>query len=154
MASYLVMTPSGGANEPDSARIIRDGFSFWDFVFPLFWMLWHRMWLYALGFFLLVAFIGALAEDLGAPVAILLTQTALSVVIGLESGNLRAAYLRFRGWQMVSVLTAENLDQAEEIYFSTVEKPQTPPRPAAGPLPALKPAGGPALGLFDYGKGY
>lgn len=154
MASYLVMTPPGGADEPDSARFIRDGFSFWAFVFPLFWMLWHRMWLYALLLFLVIAFIGAFAEDLRAPGAIAIAQFALSLLVGLESGTIREAHLRSKGWALRAAFTAESLDQAEEIYFSSASWPSPRPAPAAGFTPARGPADAPALGLFDYGKGY
>lgn len=154
MASYTVMTPPGGNGEPDSARFIRDGFSFWAFVFPLFWMLWHRMWLYALLLFLLIAFIGAVAEDLGAPGAIALAQLALSLLVGLESGAIREAHLRSKGWTLKAAFSAENIDQAEEIYFSSAEWPSQRPAPARGFLPARGPTGGPVLGLFDYGKGH
>ncbi len=154
MASYLVMTPPGGASNPDSARFIRDGFSFFAFFLPLIFMLWHRMWLYALFLFLGEAFLAALSEDFQAPGALVIAQLALSLLVGLESGTLRAAYLRFRGWQMTAVVRAENLDQAEEIYFSSAEWPSPPAPPATGLLPARGSAVGPALGLFDYGKGH
>lgn len=154
MASYLVMTPPHGADEPDSARFIRDGFSFLAFAFPLFWMLWHRMWLYALIFFLVIAFIGALAEDLDAPGAIVMVQLALSLLVGLEGGALREWHLRSKGWTLKAAFFALSLDQAEEIYFSSAVAPSTQPAPATGFASARAPAGGPVLGLFDYGKGH
>ncbi len=154
MASYLVMTPSDGASNPDSARFIRDGFSFWAFLFPLVWMLSHRMWLYALALLLLEAFLAALGEDLGASGALVLVQLAISLLIALESGAIRQAHLRSRGYTLVAAFSAENLDQAEEIYFSSVRWPASSPLPAPDFASAPVPPGGPVLGLFDYGKGY
>lgn len=154
MASYLVMMPPEGASNPDSVRFVRDGFSFSAFLLPLVWMLWHRMWLYALLLFLLEALIAALAADFEASAALFVVQLTLSLLVGLESGALRTAWLRSRGWTLVAAFSAGSLDDAEESYFSSATMPAAPQRPLAAALPAGGSATAPTLGLFDYGKGF
>jgi len=54
MAVYTVHEPPMKAeqSQPDPERFVfvRDGFSFWAFLLPPLWMLWHRLWLMFLGY--------------------------------------------------------------------------------------------------------
>ena len=49
MSSYTVHEPplraGAAAPEPERYVFVRDGFSFWAFLFGPLWMLRHRMWL-------------------------------------------------------------------------------------------------------------
>ncbi|MBB4066898.1 DUF2628 domain-containing protein [Gellertiella hungarica] len=155
MASYLVMMPPEGETNPDSARFIRDGFSLAAFVFPLLWLLWNRLWLYTLVYVLVVIGLGVAAEEWASSDALVVAQLALSLLIGLEGGTIRAGHLVSKGWKMVAVIPASSLDEAEEIYFASADMP-SPAGPQSMPLPSglARSHGAPVLGLLDYGKGY
>nr|WP_316651080.1 DUF2628 domain-containing protein [uncultured Gellertiella sp.] len=158
MASYLVLTPQGTRGPTDAARFVRDGFSIFALVFPLLWMLAHRLWLPAALLFAIEAVIGYYAAQTGHDTGAALVLFALSLLIALESGQIRYRFLSGKGWQTGAIIPAGSLAEAEEIYFSGLSgtAPSSDP-----PLPVVAKAGpwggmrhqGPALGLFDYGKG-
>lgn len=152
MASYMVLIPESGRSEPERARVVKDGFSFFAFLLPLIYLLWHRMWLYA---FLLVLFevaLGFWLDFSGQEAAGGVIQFALSMLIALESGTLRARYLQSRGFVIDEILTADRLDDAENIYFSNFGHD---PVTAQTVAPTARSTGGSsiALGLFDMNKG-
>ncbi len=151
MASYMVLIEDGGRNDPDRVRVVKDGFSVFAFLLPLVYLLWHRMWLYA---FLLVLFevaLGFWLDFTGQEAAGGVIQFGLSLLLALESGTLRMKNLLSRGYVLDGILSADNLGDAEDIYFSNKgQSPAAPPAPAT----AQRSAGGAglALGLFDMNK--
>lgn len=151
MASYMVLIPQGDRNDPDRARVVRDGFSVFAFLLPLVYLLWHRMWLYAV---LLVVFevaLGFWLDFSGQEAAGGVIQFALSLLIALESGTLRMKHLLSRGYVIDDIIIADRLSDTEEIYFSN--RGQSAALPSAF-APAQRSAGGAGLtlGLFDMNK--
>lgn len=165
MASYLVLTPPGTRSGAESARFIPDGFSFFALVTPVFFMLYHRLWVYAVLLVILEALIGlAIGYGGGSDTAAALLILSLSVLIALESGQIRARYLMALGWQLDGVVVADHIDDAEALYFSASAAQGPVPPPALSPPAStgwssvsagtgLRQPVGPALGLFDFGKG-
>src|SRR5437773_6691214 len=94
MAVYTVHEPPlrryETTTDPDRFVFVRDGFSFWAFLFGPLWMLRHRMWL-ALACYLTV--MGALQiglHQLEAPGEIAsLVGFLFALLIGVEAGTLR-----------------------------------------------------------------
>jgi hypothetical protein len=119
MVSYSVHLPvDATVGDPaalDRLVVVRDGFSVFAFSFHVLWMLWHRLWLAALGLFLVLV-AGAFAMDwLGLPTgAAFAIQLLVSLLIGLEASSLRRWTLRRKGLPMRDVVVADNLDEAEE----------------------------------------
>lgn len=154
MASYLVLTPPVTVQDPMEIRFVRDGFSLAALVFPVLWMLYQRLWLFALGLVALEAVLGIAIGMTGATGAGILVALALALLIALESGQIRAAHLMLKGWVVSDIIVADSLDTAEQIYFSA----QAPRPDGQRPVPPLVPGtragqvSGPALGLFDYGR--
>lgn len=154
MASYLVLKPQGGRVDPDSVRFVRDGFSWFALFFPLVWMLFHRMWLYALMLFVVQLGIGLAGEALGVPGATGVVLVGLNLLVALESGAIRERFLRSAGWSVAAVVSADTIDDAEALYFSQEAVAGVPP--AAFPTAVQPPRharGGTALGLFESYKG-
>lgn len=155
MASFVVLTPPGGPL-PDhrTTLLIRDGFSFAAFVFPLVYLLLFRLWLPALGFLLLQGLLTLGLEASGAPDGAYLILVALNLWPALEAGNLRVAALVGRGHRIAAVIAAPDLETAEAIFFSGEASPAaSPARAPSSPVPqavAPRPPAGPALGLIDY----
>jgi hypothetical protein len=156
-ASYVFLTPPGGTDAmPDETRAIRDGFTFLGFLFPWLWLVAHRLWFPAVAAFLLQGLGGALMDEpgLGAAGAAVLLGTSL--LTGLEGQNLRIRNLAARGWEVDSLVGADSLGTAEDIYFSKYE---TESGTGKEPSPEWKPAphahdGHPtSLGLFGFDGG-
>lgn len=163
MASFVIMeAPHGKAGAPEERiEVIRDGFSFWAFVFPFFWLLWHRLWIEAV----LVLAAGAVTGMVGSWPAFEFMSSALAVLIslfvGLEANNLRIAAMRRRGWSESAVIEAGSRAEAELRFFAEdrdtiplapiAGTPQPSPRAASGRKPAT--ASGPALGMLTWPGG-
>lgn len=97
---------------------VRDAFSVLGLLFPAFWLLFHRLWL--AGILALSATVGLTVlgqdRDLGAiPVA---ASLALGLLVAFEGPSLRAGKLRRRGWREAAAFEAEDLREAELVYFS------------------------------------
>ncbi len=129
MASYLILTPPGAPNRSeisdryrDETRFIRDGFSWTAFLFPTLWMLFHRLWLYAIAAFLLQGIALELMRKPGffaAGAAVLLSVHILPALEGLHAAGNR---LVGRGWKIENLVSAPDLATAEEIHFSELEQ--------------------------------
>jgi hypothetical protein len=151
MASYVVMKPPGVQDKPESIRFIRDGFSWAALVFPLPWMLIHRMWIYSLIFVLVSAVLAMVINGFGDGMAGTGALFALNLLVALESGEIRRHHLSSKGWVQDGVVVASSLDEAEEFYFSFREAPVIHKAfQGAGPMQA---ATMPAFGLFEQAKG-
>lgn len=157
MASFVAMTPPpGDPRGADRAVFVRDGFAWMAFVIPVFWLLWHRLWIEAAVVFALTLGIGALGEAFGAPTAALLVSLVLQWGVGLEGQNWRLARLRRQGFHEAGAVQAHDLDEAETRFFAGEAEPAPMPAPAA-PGPSARPLGRPApetapapLGLIGY----
>lgn len=163
MAVYTVHQPPLRHADPlpDAERIVfvRDGFSFWAFLFAPLWMLWHRMWLVLLGYAVGLAAIDAALLLLGASRAALsVIGLFISLLVGLEASTLRRLSLRRRGFRNVGVVSGADREDAERRFFGTwladPRSSSTAAAPAAAPppIPAASSAHGShtpeVIGLF------
>src|SRR5690606_34906257 len=123
--------------------------------FPWIWLLPKRLWLAALLVFLLQLIAGQLIQTPGFAIAGFLLALAINLAVALEGRHFYSETLIRRGWTLDAVLTADNLDTAEELYFSGRQSPERPelPNPSdwarqAAPRPDAGWGQG-GIGLFD-----
>jgi hypothetical protein len=118
MASYSMHLPPGGAarrlEDVDRLVFVREGFSWLAFLFPVLWLLWHRMWLPLLGYLLVVLLFrfGGDAfgvSEMGMTLAALMAQ----LLFGFEANALRRWSLVRKGWSMQAVVEGRNHLAAE-----------------------------------------
>lgn len=122
MASYLILTPPGGADRTqDRTRFIRDGFSWRAFLFPTLWMLYHRLWLHAAAAFLLQGIGLGLMRRPGLFAAGAAIIIGVRILAALEGQHAFYRGLAGRGWKTEGLISAHNLATAEEIHFSGIE---------------------------------
>jgi len=152
MKSFYVLS-APAARDPDRDTLfIRDGFSWLAFLFPLPWLLVRRLWLVAVIAIGLYAIAVYLAETYRLDALPIAFSFVLGLWTALEGGETRVRKYERLGWQVERVIGADNLADAEDIYFA--EKAQTARSRPAEPLPALargKPVAQPnavALGLI------
>jgi len=155
MATFLFLTPPGATSQSEKARIVRDRFSWVAFFLPFLWLLWHRAWLAAA----LVFAVQALGSTLsGHPVfglAGLGICLATSLVVALEGPTMIVAGLTRAGWSVDAVISADDREMAEEIYYMDITdgEPETRARVF---LPAAETAQrrhAPMLGLVGFKEG-
>lgn len=158
MATFLVLNPPGRVGKDEEARIIKDGFSLFGLVFPMLFLLWHRLWLASAILFAASVMASVLAEGWGISVLPFALWMTGALYVGLEGNNLRIRALTARGWDLVDIVMADNLGDAEALYFSENEDPDGPavdkalPQWSVGRTGQRRLGDGPALGLFDpYG---
>jgi hypothetical protein len=158
MASYVVMEPPvrDGA---EKALLVRDGFHFLALIFPVFWLLFHRLWIEALGVFVIAIAVGAAGSYLGYDVLAAAGSLALGLLVALEGPAMKVGALSRRGWREWGIVEAESFEDAETRYMAeavmheeqfSAAAPQTiQPYRAAATTPT-----GPALGMLGYpGRG-
>ncbi|CAN7496594.1 DUF2628 domain-containing protein [Rhizobium rhizogenes] len=122
MASYLILTPPGGPDgNQDKTRFIRDGFSWWAFLFPTLWMLYQRLWLHAAAAFLLQGIALELIRRPGFFAAGIAILIGVRILAALEGPNAVYRRLADAGWKTEGLVSAHNLATAEEIHFSGIE---------------------------------
>src|ERR1700693_1030640 len=122
MSVYTVHeTPSrAGAAVTDVERFafVRDGFSWWAFLFAPLWMLRHRMWLVLIGYVVVAGVIEIPVRMVGGPaLAASLIGILLGLLVGLEASTLRRFTLNRRGWKNLGVVSGDDLEDAERRFF-------------------------------------
>ena len=122
MSVYTVHEPPSraGAAAADVERFafVRDGFSWWAFLFAPLWMLRHRMWLVLIGYVVVAGAIEIPVKLSGAPaLAASLIGILLGLLVGLEAGTLRRFTLNRRGWKNLGVVSGDDLEDAERRFF-------------------------------------
>jgi hypothetical protein len=159
MSSYTVHEPSlragAAAPEPERYVFVRDGFSFWAFLFGPLWMLRHRMWLVLLLYAVISVVLSLVLAIAGAPGFIIgLVEFLIALLVGLEAGTLRRFTLHRRGWKNVGVVTGEDREDAERRFFDAwLQSGARPAAPAVSvPSPRAQPPHQPqtsdVIGLF------
>jgi hypothetical protein len=166
MAVYTAHEPppkrDGEPPAPERFVFVRDGFSFWAFLFGPLWMLRHRMWLAFFGFVAVAASLEfalqrlGLSGDVSAVVGLL-----LALLIGFEAGTLRRFALARRKWTNIGVIVGDDVESAEQRFFDAWAKRDIhaagmagqalPSRANSGPPSFLRPAAEPdVIGLFPH----
>jgi hypothetical protein len=121
MAVYTVLEgkPSGDvARDAERVIFVREGFAWVALFVPLLWLLWHRLWLVALGWLILAVALQAGAAALGGPMPFI-AALAFNVAFALEANALRRWTLERRGYRFVGVAAGANRDECERRFFAT-----------------------------------
>ena len=154
MAVYTVHEPPPKpyeqASDPERFDFVRDGFSFWAFLFGPLWMLRHRMWLVLLGYVALSSALQIVFWLLGTgESARLVTGLLLALLIGVESATLRRFTLGRRDWTNLGVIVADDLEAAERRFFDVwVKSGGAAPRTTADAQSRQAIAAPDVIGLF------
>lgn len=124
MSVYTVHAPPAPHADPLPAAerivFVRDGFSFWAFVFAPLWMLWHRMWLVVTAYLVVVAAIAMSMVLVGASsTGVAVVFLLMSLLVGLEASTLRRFALLRRGWNDVGIVSGDDVEEAERRFFAS-----------------------------------
>lgn len=98
---------------------IKDGYSWPAFFIPVFWMLWHRLWLPLAGYLTAVVLVAVAGYVLSLPDGLVASIGLLAnFYAGLEGNNFRRRALAKRGYDEVADITAANNDEASFRFFA------------------------------------
>ena len=123
----------------DGVVFVRDGFSFWGFLFTVLWLWRYRLWLEGLATLLVLVAISLWGEASGHSFAASLLQLLAGLLVALEGPSLRAWRYRRKGWRESAAFLASDRAEAELTYFSTAGRPADPASATAPPWPAPGP---------------
>ena len=124
MRTYSIHIRRQGLNaEPDFA-VIKEGFSWPAFLFSGLWALWCRLWLVALGTFLVLGLVLSLPWLIGGTE---LDQAILSfgsfVIFGMLANDIRRWYLGRADFVEVGIYIGHTSDEALFAYLSEAQIP-------------------------------
>jgi hypothetical protein len=115
---FTVHAPPGATDAEEQAVFIKDGFSWPAFFFPLFWLLYHRMWL---EFAVVIALVIALEIALGAlglkEAALVAACVGFNLLFAFEANDLRRARLDRKGWRRLGLAAGRGLSDAELDFY-------------------------------------
>jgi hypothetical protein len=136
MSIYTVHEPPLRAAEasPDPERyvFVRDGFYVWAFLLTPLWMIWQRLWLVLLIYFIVTAGLESVLNAIGAGAGPrFLVALLISLLAGIEASTLRRFTLARRGFRQVGIVGGSNTEAAERRFFDALAKAQ--PGQSGGP---------------------
>jgi hypothetical protein len=159
MAIYTVHVPPEATTPEHVAEksvFVKDGFSVPGFVFTGFWLLAQRLWLHAIGYFLLFGLVVVAFWYFGLPrIAFGGVTALLALLIGLEGYEWQRRRYARKGWTHAGTVSGPSLEECERRFFKDwlarggappAWQTPTPPAPA-GPMP------GGVLGVFPEARG-
>jgi hypothetical protein len=164
MPTFTVHAPppniGESAADPERFVFVRDGFHVWAFLLSPLWLLLHRLWLALFGYAVLGGLIDAVMSVIGAPdAAKFFVWFLLALLVGFEAATLWRWTLARRGWKTLGFAVGDDLESAEQRFFSawTPEKStaalQAPPEKFAAPLWRGQPSPSDVIGLFPEPEG-
>lgn len=174
MTIYTVLAPKRAAGDtlpPDPLRyvFVKEGIAWPAFFFAPLWLIFRRMWLVLAGYVVLMIAVSAAERALGSDLPGIF-MFLVQVLLALEGNELRRWTLLRRGYAVVDVVEARNLEEAEIRFFAAQDAAAAPapdggssgsatvraaplPPPAPPSPPAVRPAAATAettevVGLF------
>ncbi len=98
---------------------VREGFAWMALLFPIIWLIYHRMWIVLAGFVAIVALVqlGVVTLGLSDAVAVV-ASVALSGVFALQANDLRCWSLGRRGYKLVALVSGRNRGECEKEFFT------------------------------------
>lgn len=122
MRSYTVHRRRRTIGDPEAEAtatiFVREGFSWTALIVPPLWFLYHRMWLVLLFYLVVVGAVNAGLDALAVPGSVDTTvNIALQVIFAAEANDLRRWTLGRRRYDIVGIVVADSLADAETRYF-------------------------------------
>lgn len=158
MPIYTVHVPTAAPDlvaEADGTAFVREGFSARAFLFGLFYLLWHRLWLAAVLWLAALAGIVALMVAFHPAAAFPAALFGLMhLYLGAEGADLVRDRLSRQSRPLRDLVSAPDRVTAETVFFT--RHPLTPPPPATRQTVArwTSPSDIPAvIGVFPDGSG-
>lgn len=120
--SYTVYEPDEVkeqlVEQADELVFIKDGFAFWAMIFPIFWLMYHRLWLPLVGFIVvlgilqILAYLFEISQD---------SQTmmfvGISFAFGFLANDIRRIVLERRDYQLVGAVAGVSQLECERRFF-------------------------------------
>jgi hypothetical protein len=131
---YTIHEPAAAPADPlaraDATQFVKEGIAWWALIFPLLWLLYHRMWIVLAGFVALLILIEAGSSLAGLEDAAAGWITiVVTLIFALEANDLRRWTLARAGFVTVGAVSGRDRTECELRYFS--QWPDAPVSPAS-----------------------
>jgi len=134
-------------SDPERIVFVREGFSFWAFLFTVLWMARYRMWLVLVLYLVIAGLVETALRLAGVGVTgIALAGLAIALLVGMEAATLRRFALRRRSFRDIGIVSGADREDAERRFFDSwvgaaAEQRSPPPAASRGPsVPSVPPA--------------
>src|SRR5262245_44909001 len=128
MRVYTVHLQPGSVPPGSDAVLVKEGFCWPAFFIGIIWALWHRMWLTAILFVLVMLALEAVTQLLALnPPTSGALSLATALLIGWGANDLRRRSLARRGYDAMGIVAATTEDAAARRWFDL-----NPPAAARG----------------------
>ena len=121
MASYRVFQNGKSAQSSihpdDDIRFLRDGFSGFAFFLPLFFLIWHRLWIALAAYLVCAAASIVIAATMSSFLSFALNGL-VGLFLGFEGKNIMAAQWFSRGWREIDVIVAATQEEAAIRFYA------------------------------------
>lgn len=152
--------PSGDRTKDAlDAVFIPEGFALFALLFPILWMLFHRMWLILMSFIVVTGLLEYGANFVGHIIPGIFLLVA-SVLFAFEANALRRWTIEGKGYRMVGIASGRSLSDAEQRFFETWSEGTAAPVRSLPPrlsettgLPGRPSTERPVTGLFPRPEG-
>ena len=123
MKAFTVHMPPDLAGDAAAERavFVKDGFCWPALFIPVLWLLWRRLWLVLIAYFVAVAAITAVEIVAGNRAAIIIL-IAFAFYFAAEANNARRWSLSRRGWVRTGEAFGRDRGEAEIRYFTGRER--------------------------------
>lgn len=119
MRIYTVHIDPLSAADDRGALFLREGFSWAAAGFSVFWALYHGLWDWALLLFVVGTAVSVAVAYAGLdPMGAVTVEIGFMVLVGAMSNDWRRRVLDRRGYRLDDIVSGENLESAEQRYFS------------------------------------
>jgi hypothetical protein len=152
MIVYTVHEPEPHAQSieerADDIVFVKEGFTWWGFLFGPFWLLFNRLWFEFIAFILLSSAIAAAMKQLGLQEqGQVFVSLFFMFLIGFEGNNLRRWRLERKNYTFLASMAGRDFEECERRFFDAwlpyasgqKNKPPLPPSPPSTPTPASWP---------------
>jgi Protein of unknown function (DUF2628) len=108
---------------------IKEGFTWWGFLFGPLWLLYHGLWFEFIGALLILAGASSVLMEAGMSSgdAATLANLLLALIVGFEGNNLRRWRLARKGYVFLTSVAGKSFEECERRFFDswlpTVAKP-------------------------------
>jgi hypothetical protein len=152
MARYTVHIRREGPESLTEAQFVRDGFSWAAFTFGPLWLLAKGAWISALLQMVTLIALGLLLNGLGVVPLFPLVALVLGILVGLESGAIRAWEAELKGFRLAGVISGDDRDVIERRFYAEALGETGAAMPGAAGYPEApvphSASGMPVIGLF------
>jgi hypothetical protein len=117
LAIYTIHSQSTALDAIRDARFLRDGFSWNAFWLGPAWLVGQGLYRVSALWLVAILVLAFAAGTILSPVASATIFLAIQALLGLEADQLLQAKLARKGYELVDIVAAPNLDEAEVAFF-------------------------------------